>query len=122
MYIGSQQKSVHHFVGIFPTIGEDMSRLEDVGNLASSDGASPSICVEKVISECTLAAALRDHAGNSFSCVLNVRRVEAIVIDFSRQNDVAELSSAHPNSKSQALENGLNGFSSAENGGAIIPH
>ena len=73
----------------------------------------PPLCVEKVISECAPAAALRDHARNSFSCVLDVRRVENIVIDFSRQNDVAESSSAHPDSKSQALENGLNGFSSA---------
>ena len=94
---------------VMPEAGANISVTAPVGNLASSDGASPSICVERVISECALAAALRDHAGIRFHAPSMFDGSKTFVIGFSRQTDVATLSPVHPDSKSQAIENGSNG-------------
>ena len=60
--IRPQQKAIIDLVRVRSEVGKDMRCLEDVEDVAASNGAPSPIRVDQRIAECSLTAALRNRA------------------------------------------------------------
>jgi len=82
--ISAQQEAIGDMVGLGAEIRGDVRGLEDMENIAASNGATALVGLDKGIAELLLTSAGADLAEYLISGVLVARRVERLLLGFLR--------------------------------------